>query len=108
VQGSKQIPHSSSLSKSKLASLPSPSSLFLQKLSARRFFSLVRSKSSKLTVKDQICIQVCGKSLDIWGVDMSKNNPASVVKIDRGEPIDCTPISFEDEHHSWLLGLQQP
>jgi hypothetical protein len=39
---------------------------------------------------------------------MSKNNPATVVKIDRGEPIDCTPISFEDEHHSWLLGLQQP
>ena len=41
VQGSKQIPHSSSLSKSTLASLPFPSNLFLQKLSAHRFFFLV-------------------------------------------------------------------
>jgi hypothetical protein len=41
VQGSKQIPHSSSLSKSTLASLPSPSNLFLQKLSAHRFFFIV-------------------------------------------------------------------
>lgn len=70
--------------------------------------TLLKTATTGQKQRNQPCIQVCGTDLDIWVVDMCKNNLSTVAKTERGEPSDYTPISFEAAHHPWLLVLQQP